>query len=277
MEENFIKTTASIVLYNNNFEELKKLINNILKSDAINIVYLVDNSFTDRLKSIQNLSSRITYVFNSKNLGFGAGHNIAMKLAIENHSQYHFVLNPDVNFDDNVLGSMVNYMIENNDVGMLMPRILNDDDTMQFLPKLLPSPFSIFMRKFKRPDFYYKKYINKYELRFVDENTIYNAPVLSGCCTLLSLKAIKELGGYDDRFFMYFEDWDLSRRIHMKYRTLYYPSVFVNHGYESGANKSFKLFKIYIKSMISYFNKWGWFFDKERKRINREALDQFLL
>jgi GT2 family glycosyltransferase len=80
---------------------------------------------------------------------------------------------------------------------------------------------------------------------------------------------------YDDNYFMYFEDWDLSRRMHKKYKTIYYPLVSVYHGYESGANKSFKLFKIFIQSAITYFNKWGWFFDKDRKQMNKKALSQF--
>ena len=70
-----------------------------------------------------------------------------------------------------------------------------------------------------------------------------------------NLKAIQEIGMYDDNYFMYFEDWDLSRRMHKKYKTIYYPLVSVYHGYESGANKSFKLFKIFIHSAITYFNK----------------------
>ena len=78
-----------------------------------------------------------------------------------------------------------------------------------------------------------------------------------------------------DKFFMYFEDWDLSRRMHKKYKTIYYPLVSVYHGYESGANKSFKLFIIFLRSAFIYFNKWGWFFDKERKQFNKATLAQF--
>jgi hypothetical protein len=74
---------------------------------------------------------------------------------------------------------------------------------------------------------------------------------------------------------MYFEDWDLSRRIYSKFNTRYFPKVSIYHGYDSGANKSKKLFKIYLNSAFYYFNKWGWFFDKERKRVNKKTLKQF--
>ncbi len=56
-------------------------------------------------------------------------------------------------------------------------------------------------------------------MRFVPRRKIYKAPVLSGCFTLLNLKAIKEVGAYDDKYFMYFEDWDLSRRVAKHYDT----------------------------------------------------------
>jgi GT2 family glycosyltransferase len=80
---------------------------------------------------------------------------------------------------------------------------------------------------------------------------------------------------YDDTFFMYFEDWDLSRRIHQYYKTIYFPLVSVYHAYDSGANRSSRLFKIFINSGVTYFNKWGWFFDGERKKTNKHALSQF--
>ena len=262
--------TASIVLYNSNIFEVEKI---ILKLASCR-VFLVDNSLTDHLNVLAN-KPNIEYIHNPSNPGFGAAHNIAIKKAVEEGSKYHFIVNPDIYFEGEVVSTMVTYMENNNSIGMMMPQILNLDGSVQFLPKLLPSPWSILLRKFKRPNSLYQKFINQYELRFVAQDKIYNAPILSGCFTLLNLKAIQEIGRYDDNYFMYFEDWDLSRRMHKKYKTIYFPLVSVYHGYESGANKSFKLFKIFIHSAFTYFNKWGWFFDKERIQMNIKALSQF--
>lgn len=267
--------TASIVLYKSDVEILKGAINNFLNAEQASTLYLVDNSPTDDLRFLENIDQRITYIFNPVNPGFGAGHNIAIKESIEAGFNYHFIINPDVVFTQDVIGKMLKYMKENSDVGMMMPEVLNEDGTVQNLPKLLPSPFSVVMRKIKYPKFYYNQFINEYELRFVNAKKVYNAPILSGCFTLLRLSAIKEIGMYDDRFFMYFEDWDLSRRMHQKYKTIYFPHVSIIHGYESGANKNKRLFKIFIKSANTYFKKWGWFTDKERSAINSEALKQF--
>ena len=155
-----------------------------------------------------------------------------------------------------------------------MPQILNFDSTIQFLPKLLPSPLDIFKRKFSFLLINKNKFLDKYELRKINPKKPINVPILSGCFTLFNLEIISQIGFYDEKYFMYFEDWDLSRRMHKVSKTIYYPQVNVFHGYESGANKSFKLFKIYIISGIKYFFKWGWIFDKERKLFNNTALNQ---
>lgn len=268
--------TACIVLYKNDRDVLLKAINSFLHSPGTfeKHLFLVDNSPTDSLRNIANFNN-VYYIFNPSNPGFGAAHNIAIKKAIELGSKYHLVLNPDVSFKNNVICDMLEFMDKNKEVGMMMPQILNDDGTVQNLPKLLPSPYSVLMRKLKFPKFIYNGFIDRYELRKVPKSQIYDAPILSGCFTLFRIQALKEIGIYDDKFFMYFEDWDLSRRMHQKYKTIYYPKVSIVHGYESGANKNKKLFKIFINSAVTYFNKWGWIFDKERVGINKKALSQF--
>jgi len=266
-----MNVSASIVLYNSNAKDILGIISNL---DADITIFLIDHSPTNILGNLFK-NAQIIYIHNPSNPGFGAGHNMAISKAIALGSKYHFVINPDIQFEGDVITPMIDFAEKNADVGMMMPQVLNLDGTLQHLPKLLPSPFSILLRKFKRPSAIYDQFIKKYELRDVPSDQIYNAPILSGCFTLLNLKAIEEIGFYDDRFFMYFEDWDLSRRMHLKYKTIYFPKVSVYHGYESGANKSSKLFKIFIKSAFSYFNKWGWFFDKQRVRFNKNTLRQF--
>jgi len=268
------KITCCIVLYRNNKNVLQKAINSCLNTELDVKMYLIDNSPTDELSKLVE-DSRIEYFHNPSNPGFGAAHNIAIQKAIDQNSEYHFIINPDIYFTDDVIGSMVEYIKTDRTIGMMMPQILNEDGSIQNLPKLLPSPFSILWRKIKKPNKAYNTFINKYELREVSKDLIYNTPILSGCFSLVSLKAINEVGMYDDNFFMYFEDWDLSRRIHKHYKTIYFPKVSVVHEYESGANKSKRLFKIFLHSAITYFNKWGWFFDSERKEINNKALSQF--
>ena len=109
----------------------------------------------------------------------------------------------------------------------------------------------------------------------MDYNKEMEVPYLSGCFMFLRTEALKKAGLFDERFFMYPEDIDLTRRIHMRYKTKYYPKVSIVHAHEKGSYKNISLFYIHLKNMIKYFNKWGWFFDKERKKINARILSQF--
>ena len=85
---------------------------------------------------------------------------------------------------------------------------------------------------------------------------------------------LEKTGIFDERFFMYPEDIDITRRIFSAgYRTVYYPEAEIIHNHMQGSYHNFRLFMIHIVNMIRYFNKWGWLFDGERKRINQKILE----
>jgi len=269
-----LKINASIVLYHNKIEQLQKAINSFLNTNLKVKLYLIDNSSNDNLKKLMKVDKRIEYIFNNSNLGYGKAHNIAIQKSIENSVPYHLVLNPDIYFENNVLEDLYNYMEENKDVGNVMPKVLYPDDKIQYLTKLLPTPIDLIFRRFMPSNKWKEKRSEKYELRFTGYKNIANVPSLSGCFMFLRTSALKEIGLFDENFFMYLEDNDLNRRIHSKYKTIFYPKVNIVHEYgkESYANK--KLLMYHIKSAIYYFNKWGWFFDKERDEINNKCLKE---
>ncbi|WDF68972.1 glycosyltransferase family 2 protein [Sphingobacterium oryzagri] len=271
MQRSKIKVAASIVLYNNDRKVLLDAVSAFLAVDLPLTFYLIDNSPLDSLRDLIE-DSRVHYIHNPSNPGFGAAHNVAIQLAIEEGNKYHFVINPDVRFEHDIIKVMIEAMENDNSIGMLMPQILNEDGTIQYLPKLLPSPLSVLKRVFNKRNGWFKSFVEKYELRSLPADLAVNVPIISGCFTLFRVSALEEVGLYDDVFFMYFEDWDISRRMHRRFITLYYPQVSIVHGYESGANKNSRLFKVFIQSYIHYFNKWGWFFDRERKMMNAKIL-----
>jgi hypothetical protein len=89
--------------------------------------------------------------------------------------------------------------------------------------------------------------------------------------------ALHEVGMFDERYFMYMEDVDLCRRIHRRFKTIYFPQVVVYHHYAKGSYRSVRLMMHHIASALRYFHKWGWFFDPERVDINRESPDDTYL
>jgi GT2 family glycosyltransferase len=262
---------ASIVLYHNKKEQIEKVINSFLNTNLSVKLYLIDNSSDDNLSDLTKLDKRIEYIYNNKNLGYGAGHNIGLKKSMELKIPYHIVLNPDLIFDNKVISELYNYMDDNNNIGNIMPKILYPNGENQFLAKLLPTPFDWIGRRFL-PNKWTQNHTNKFELRYTNYDNIMNVPFLSGCFMFLRVEAIKKVGLFDENIFMYMEDIDLNRRIHSKFETIYYPYCSIFHEYERGAHKNWKLFRTSIESSIKYFNKWGWFFDKERDKMNKKIL-----
>lgn len=266
--------TASVVLYRTEVSEIKTVVQEFLRTKLSSKIYLIDNSPTKDLEKDFEGFEGVEYVFTGSNLGFGRGHNIAIYKALE-ESGIHLVLNADIKFDHGILLKMMDYMKNHNDVGLLAPKILNFDGSIQYSAKLLPTPINLIARRFIPIGAIQDRLNYRYEFRFWKFDKIINVPYVMGCFMFLNLDAIREVGGFDERFFMYPEDIDLTRRIHEKYKTLYFPETTIYHKHGKGSYKSTKLLYYHVTSMIKYFNKWGWIFDKTRRKINKDTLAQF--
>jgi len=268
---------ASIVLYHNKKEQLIKAINSFLNTDLKVKLYLIDNSSNDELKELGAMDSRIEYIFNNANLGYGSAHNIAMRTSIEDGVAYHLVLNPDIYFESGILEELFSYMENHTDVGNVMPQILYPDGEVQHLCKLLPTPTDLIFRRFIPLKTWKAKRNQRYELRASEYKTIMNVPSLSGCFMFLRTSSLAHVGLFDEKIFMYLEDVDLNRRIHIKYKTIFYPQVEIVHEYAKESYVSKKLLMFHIQSAIYYFTKWGWFADRERNRINIQTLKELTI
>ena len=265
-----MKINATIVLYKNNTVLLEKAINSFLDTELEVKLYLIDNSPSDELKYLSELDSRIEYIFNDENLGFGMAHNIALQKSIDDYVPYYIVLNPDVYFKKGVIEELLNYMENNQDVANVMPKVYYPDGKLQYLCKLLPTPMDLFGRRFIPIASIVDKMNIRYELHSCRYDTELNIPSLSGCFMFLRTEHIKEVGLFDENIFMYMEDIDLNRRLYMRYKTMFYPQVSIIHIHAKESYKRKALLWEHIKSTIYYFNKWGWFFDWERRKINIE-------
>lgn len=267
-----MKISSSIVTYKTKRKDLQTVIECVNKS-IIEKLYIVDNSPTDELKEfVLSLSDKIEYIFGHGNVGYGAAHNIAIRKSIELDSKYHVVINPDIEFGGEIIEVINDYMNQHIENGLLMPKVLYPNGELQYLCKLIATPFDLIGRRFFPLKKYVEKRNNKYELRFTDYNQIINVPSLSGCFMFIRTDILKQIEGFDERFFMYCEDFDLCRRIGKLSKTIFFPKVSITHNYEKGSYRNNKLLNYHIQSAIKYFNKWGWFFDKERKKINKQTL-----
>lgn len=269
--------SGSIVLYKNDREILKKAINSFLNTKLKVKLYLIDNSPDDSLSFLEKIDSRIEYIFNNSNLGYGKAHNIAIKKSLYKNIPYHLILNPDIYFKIGVLEQLFDYMNKNSDVGNIMPKVLYPNGKFQSLCKLLPTPldwFGRFISNYIKLD-YFKEKNNLFEMKFANFENILEVPYLSGCFMFLRSETLNKSGLFDEKIFLHTEDTDLSRRIFKVSKNVYYPFVSIYHEHNREAYRNFKVMKLQIKSMVYYFNKWGWFFDKDRREINNQIIEKY--
>ena len=267
--------SASIVIYKTLDTLLYRLLDCIHASGCIDHIYVIDNSPQSHHQSGFE-KFPLTYIWTQKNLGYGSAHNIALRKAIELGAELHFVINPDIAFEDTELIKMVSRLRDDPMIGLLMPKVIYPDGSLQYLCKLLPTPIDLLIRRFMVGPLagFRERLTQHFELRFTGYSQEMNVPFLSGCFMLLKIKALKQVGIFDESFFMYGEDIDLSRRIHTEYKTLFFPGAHVVHDYAKASYKSTKMLLIHMINIARYFNKWGWIFDSERKKVNVDTLKE---
>lgn len=257
-----LNISGSIVVYNQNYDILKAAVDSFLATDLKVLLFIVDNSVIDHLKTIADVDPiRVRYIFNGTNLGYGAGHNIAIREAMALNSTYHLVFNADTFFDGSVLETLYRFMNRHPQMAHVMPKVLYPDGRIQRLCRSVPSFKSLFARRFL-PFFmhdWFRRSLSKTEYgNETYEDLLYNVPFLSGCFMFFRTTCLKEVGLFDERFFLYLEDADITRRMLKKYTNVYYPYCIIYHYYKKGSYKSIRLTFYHIRSAITYFRKWGW-------------------
>lgn len=281
--------TASLVTYNTKTEDLEKVISSFLRTKLNIKLYISDNSPENNLEgelkeiekrisekySLKNIEKKIEYNFNNENGGYGFGHNKIIRKLEKNteiFSRYHLILNPDIYFDEGTLEKIFSYMESHEEIGQIMPMVKYPDGELQYLCKLIPTPLNLIFRRFLPFRNIKEKMDYKYEMRWSGYDKIMEVPILSGCFMFFRTEKLLELKGFDERYFMYLEDFDLSRRMNEISRTVYYPEAEIVHNHAKESYKSRKMTIEHIKSAVKYFNKWGWIFDPKRSEINKAVM-----
>jgi hypothetical protein len=266
--------TASVVLFNTPKKQVDSVLESVLKSGAVDLLYVIDNSPNDKWRIVEKKSPVIRYIHN-ENSGYGESHNLAIKDSAENGARYHIVLNPDVRFESDCIPRLKKFMDENPDASYVLPKVIYPDGRIQFLCKLLPTPADLILRRFLPATKWSGKKNDRYVLKNSGYDRIMNPPCLSGCFMFLRIQTLTENEiFFDEKFFMYFEDFDLIRRLHRISRTIFFPEVTIVHDHAKESYRNPRLLFAHIKSAFRYFNKYGWFFDRERKQMNKKILEE---
>ncbi|NWK78271.1 glycosyltransferase family 2 protein [Aquitalea sp. LB_tupeE] len=253
-------------MFNTPQDQIASLLHSVENSQWKIRLIIVDNSPTNALE--QECKGH-EYHFMGANLGFGKGHNYAIKQV---QSDFHVLLNPDISFEPDLLDQLITPMLQDPSVVGCSPKVLYPDGRLQRLTKLLPTPANLFARRFLPPLGAVLDY--NYELQWMNPDQRLELSNASGCFFAFRTAIFKKINGFDERFFMYMEDIDLTRRMAQEGRLLYIPEAVVIHAHAKESYKNKKLLLIHLKSAQLYFSKWGWFFDKIRKQSNKKILAQ---
>ena len=242
--------TASIVLYNQNINVLKKTVTSFLNTPFKKKLFLIDNSKNNQVKDILK-SNEIEYVFMGKNIGFGKAHNLILNKI---QSDFHLILNPDVAFSPDIISALMNQLLQNKEVSFITPKVIYPDKSLQYVCRKHPTLFNFINRNLK----IFKRLALKNQYSNSDLNKPFYPDFIHGCFMLFKTEDFKILNGFDERYFLYMEDADLCRKIDRSgKKIMYFPEVNIIHQHQKGSFKSLKLFFYHISSAIKYFLKWG--------------------
>lgn len=268
--------SVSIVVHHSCLEMLERLLHSLARSaelaraaDCVDrvLVEVLDNSPDDEYCNKaqaavsgwpQSAFFQLVYRRLAENRGFGAGHNSAIQHL---ESDFHLVLNPDAELAEDALRVALSRLQQDPGIVLLSPRVQGADGAQEFLCKRYPSVLVLLLRAFA-PDFIrqrFRRRLHHYEMRDLCSGAE-EADILlaSGCFMLARTAALQSVGGFDERYFLYFEDFDLSIRLGSQGRLVFSPAVHIVHHGGYAASKGFRHLRYFVRSGVRFFRQHGW-------------------
>lgn len=228
-------------------------------------VIVVDNGPEERGAEVRGAvaswpagAGPVEIVSGQGNVGYGRANNLALARV---ESDFHLVMNPDVELEPTALREALRAAREHPEVGVVAPAVYGDDGQRQYLCKRYPTVWVLFLRGFApralRQRF--ARTIHDYEMRdVIAERFVADVPLASGCFMLVRTALLRRVGGFDPRFFMYFEDYDLSLRMGREARVAYVPEARILHHGGDAARKGWRHVGWFLRSAWRFFSRHGW-------------------
>ena len=192
------------------------------------------------------------------NVGYGRANNLALARV---RSEFHLILNPAVELDPSALREALRAAREHPEVGLVAPAVFGDDGERQYLCKRYPSVWVLFLRGFA-PSFLRRRFqrsLDHYEMRdAIAERFVPDIPLASGCFMAIRTPLFERLGGFDARYFMYFEDYDLSLRLAPHAALAYAPEARIVHHGGNASAKGLRHVAWFLGSAWRFFSRHGW-------------------
>ena len=236
------KINISIVSHNQ-ANMVKDLLLDLNKFNFFDEILITINTKEDikELKEFKNLP--IKFIINDKIKGFGENHNFAFTNSI---SDYFIIINPDVRINNMNLNNLIKYFSEES-VHLISPKAVDKYNCLQDNARKFPTLVTPFLRRIS----FFRK--NKY----LDSKNYNEVDWVSGMFMMVNSKHFKKLGMFDERFFMYYEDVDLCKRIKKAGgKVLRINTEKVIHEGQHSSHINLRYLKIHLKSMLDYHLKY---------------------
>ncbi|TYP99895.1 hypothetical protein C7447_101502 [Tenacibaculum adriaticum] len=244
--------SSTIVLYNENYTELKKTVDSFLQIPFSKKLFLIDNSKENILQEKFN-HPETEYVFNNKNIGFSKANNQVID-HIKNYSNYHLILNPDVVFESGIISELIHQLEKDETLTMISPKVEYPNGKYQFTARKYPAFLDLIIRRLN----VFKTRVHQQEYRDLDLSRSFYPDFIHGCFMLFKTDDFVKINGFDERYFLYMEDVDICKKIdNTGKRKMYYPNVKIQHVKRQGSSKKIKLLYYHLSSAYKYFKKWG--------------------
>lgn len=261
--------SISIVSYHTP-EKVRRLLGTILEyTKGVSYhVYVIDNGAPDHDTAAlaSEFPADLVSFRTMENLGFGAGHNLCLP---ELDSEFHAVVNPDIELRTDVFTELITFLREHPEASLVTPQIHNEDGTEQFLPRRSPTLKYLVLGRLSGKIKAFQKYRDEYTMKGEDFSEPVEIQFCTGCFMVTRTALYRGIGGFDDGYFMYFEDTDLTERLAEHGKVLLLHDYYVIHDWEGGSRTSKKLLKIHIQSMFRYFRQ-----RRKKKKAARKARKQ---
>lgn len=275
-----VEIKISIVIFDAEIDEVFECLSSLMAAiDVLDLaqrgrasgrVILINNSyhrlispdmFEELPKAFGERNFGLDIIQGHGNIGYGSGHNLTINAEYRFQHQYHIFMNSDVILDENALLEGITMLEAEQRYAMISPSAVNMSDEKQYLCKRQPS-LLIFLLRGLRLDWInsiFKNRIAAYEMRDLSESiTSEGILIASGCFMFCRSSAVAQIEGFDERFFLYFEDFDFSLRLRKVGEIVYAPSVKIKHFGGNASRKGAQHFIYFCTSALKFFRKHGW-------------------
>jgi hypothetical protein len=244
-----LAAACQIAINNNNLDVVDLyLIHNGSTQKNLNNLFAIQKKHKQPFRNIKIFSGH-------GNIGYGKGNNLAIN---ESNCSYHLIVNPDILADPESIDTGITYLKQNPDAGMVAPSASGTDNKPHYIAKRHPSIAVLLARALKLKFLYgfLQQQLNAYEYRDkIPSSSPLEIELASGCFMLCKTSALKSIGGFDPRFFMYFEDFDLSIRLRKEGKIVHLPDMHVVHAGGNASRKGWKHICFFCISLCKFLYK----------------------